>query len=74
MINPRHISMQRWCAAMVDELRAFGQVAPLAGEDWQAWSRQVLTLPGLARYNPPNPEGFDRFEDWADRFNGAVPV
>lgn len=66
--------MQRWCAAQVDELRAFGQIPYLRGEDWRQWGRQVLTLPGLARYNPPDPYGFEQFTDWADRFNGAVPV
>lgn len=74
-INPAGLTIKEWCDFMVSELDAFGQAPILDDEaDWRTWGQQVLLLPGLAAFNPPNPRDFDDFFEWASRFNAAVPL
>lgn len=74
-IDPRTTPIERWCDAMVLELRSLGQVPILQDEtQWRLWGQQVLLIPGVARFNPPNPLRYEEFVDWACAFNLAVSL
>lgn len=43
-------------------------------QDWRVWARHVLQATEISRYNPPQPDAFDDWTEWARRFNQTVPV
>lgn len=72
-IDPRGLSIKRWCDQMVQELRQFGAIPTLLDEQqWREWGQQLLLFPGLQA--TPRPHGFQTFEEWAMAFNLAVPL
>lgn len=74
MIDPTFMSAVEWTDRMAMLLP---QILPLKinqDEDWRAWAMHVLQSPDISRYNPPNPEPFAHWREWAYRFNQTVPL
>lgn len=71
-INPIGMTIKDWCDIMVEELIDLGQAPYVQNDDWQQWGREVLRLPDVAAFNPPDPTFFDNFYEWAQRFNSTV--
>lgn len=75
MIDPIGMSAVEWTDRMNQLLP--GDILPLRidrPQDWRAWARHVIQSPRLSRYNPPNPDQFSNWAEWAQRFNQSVPV
>ena len=43
-------------------------------QDWRAWARHVIQSAAISQYNPPNPDFFEDWQEWAHRFNETVPT
>ena len=72
-IDPRGLSIKRWCDQMVLELSKFGAIPQLLDEDhWQDWAEHLALLQGLE--DTPLPGAFNSFEEWAMAFNLSVPL
>jgi len=72
-ISPKGLTVMDWCDSMAFILGPV--MAPqklLDPTQWKAWALSVIQSPPLARFQPPDPEDFDHWEEWADRFNQAV--
>lgn len=72
MINPIGMTAVEWTDRMALLLT---DVAPLKlnrDEDWRAWARHLCQIASISRYNPPNPEQFSDWREWAERFNNTV--
>jgi hypothetical protein len=73
IINPTRMRPTEWADRMALGLWQFGPVPRMSrDEDWKEWARAVLTLPGVADQQPPNPDQFENFEEWATYFTDAV--
>lgn len=74
MIDPRGMHLAEWCDAATHTLNKYGPIPVLlAIEDWQQWAFDVLQLPRIAKYAPPDPRRFNDWREWVFRFNQAVP-
>lgn len=73
IIDPRGTTVQDWCDRMVLELDRFGTI-PIIGRDmdWKGWGRQVIQLQEISNYQPPSPDEYEEFVEWALDFNDAV--
>lgn len=74
MINPIGMTAVDWANRMALFLP---QVVPMiiyAETEWKNWARHVIQHPDISKYNPPNPDSFDDWVLWAQRFNQSVPV
>jgi hypothetical protein len=41
-------------------------------EDWRLWARNLIQYPQISAFNPPDPEQFEDWRGWAERFNQTV--
>lgn len=74
MIDPSQMGAVEWTDRMALLLP---RVLPLRidrEEDWPAWAMHVLQSPSISQYNPPDPNQFTNWREWADRFNDTVPL
>lgn len=72
MIDPSGMPMLAWADAMALDLDRHGAVYRLDREDdWRRWAAYVVSLPVVNTCDPPLPDGFDSFREWAQRFVGA---
>lgn len=72
-INPTGLTVTDWCDSMSFVLSTVMTPQKLLDpEEWKPWARNVIQSPALAVFNPPNPDDFDRWDEWADRFNQAI--
>ena len=72
MIDPTSMRPVEWTDRMSLLLP---DVLPLKidrDEDWRAWARHVIQSPTVSARNPPNPDQFSEWLDWAYRFNETV--
>lgn len=44
------------------------------GMHWKDWAASVVLLPGIANFQPPDPNGYDDWLEWANGFNQTVVV
>lgn len=75
MIDPTFMSAVEWTDRMA--LLFPGDILPLRidrEQDWRAWARHVLQSPEISQYNPPSPDSYSDWRDWAYRFNQVVPL
>lgn len=73
MIDPIGMNAVEW----TDRMTPLLPILPLKinrEQDWRVWARHVLQSPSISRYNPPNPEFFSDWREWADRFNQTVDL
>lgn len=69
-IDPRFLTAVNWTGQMTLALATYGSIPTLRGEqDWQHWARAVIALPAIAAINPPLPDHFSHWQDWALQFN-----
>lgn len=74
-VDPRYLSILEWCEFTTPLIKDRAAVPRLlTPDDWRSWALTVLQSPQIARYNPPDPLGFEQWQDWAFRFNQAVPL
>lgn len=69
MILPVNIDVVSWADAMTVTLSRYGSVGVLRdAAGWRSWARNVSQLPTISSQNPPNPDFFEDWQDWAARF------
>ena len=74
-IDPRFIDVMHWTAMTSTVLAPYGTVPILPGpEQWTRWASIILTIPALAALNPPRPERFADWREWASQFNMAAQL
>lgn len=72
-INPQGMEARDWCDRMVLELDRFGTIPIImTNEQWKLWANEVIQLEEISFFNPPSPDGYDDFEEWALDFNDSV--
>lgn len=74
MIDPRGMTAIEWTDRMALLLPGVSPLKLDPGQDWKTWARHVIQYPSISQYNPPNPDRFDDWVEWASRFNQSVPV
>lgn len=76
IIDPRGLDAITWANQTIPSLARLGVLAPSLQdeEQWRQWGLVVMQDPRVARFNPPIPQGFDDWREWAVRFNQAVPL
>lgn len=73
IIDPRGLTAIEWTDYMADEL----SVLPMKlfrEDEWRDWARHVIQDPNISKHNPPDPDQFEHWMEWAFRFNEAVPL
>lgn len=76
-VDPRMAKDAReWVEYTISPLAALlGTVAPLQNNmDWVDWAYTVIQDPAVQKFNPPDPRFFNNWQEWAFRFNQAVPL
>lgn len=72
-IDPRGMKPREWCDRMVLELDRFGTIPVIMSNgEWRTWADEVIQLSEISMFQPPSPDSYDEFEDWAIDFNDAV--
>ena len=72
-IDPRFMNARSWAAQTGNILEPYGNIPVLVNdEDWKQWAADITLLPAIANLLPARPEGFLRWEDWANAFNETV--
>jgi hypothetical protein len=68
--------MTEWVDFMILPLQKFmPTVSPLLYEkEWKRWALGVIENSTIAKFSPPDPLNFERWQDWAYYFNQAVRV
>jgi len=72
MLDPRGMDMRIWADTTALQLDQYGPVYRLDDEaNWRDWASYVIALPTVNACDPPLPDDFDDFREWAQRFVGA---
>jgi hypothetical protein len=72
-IDPRGHDVHRWTSETGRNLAKYGTVTKLVNPDaWQQWAANAIMLPAVAAINPPRPERFGTWQEWAFAFNLAL--
>lgn len=72
MLDPWGMPMLAWADATALQLDQYGSVYRLDSEDdWRTWAAYVISLPTVNESDPPLPDDFASFRDWAQRFVGS---
>lgn len=74
MIDPRYLSLPQWVDAVNLSLATYGPATVLQSDDWVLWAHNVLSLPKISAFSPPDPRGFSDWREWAQRFVECVPI
>ncbi len=75
MIDPRGLTVKKWCDATALDLSGLITVPILQrDEDWERWATAVSSSPELSVFHPPDPRYFSDWESWATRFVQAVSL
>lgn len=73
MINPYNTPQQEWFDKTSGILGSLVTPPVLADPDlWKDWARVVVQFPPIAECVPPNPDQYEKWWEWATRFNEAV--
>ena len=73
MIDPRHMSVLEWTDQMAATL-PFPVSRLLDTDEWRGWARNLIQYPQVSAFNPPDPEQFNDWQQWAERFNQVVEL
>lgn len=74
-VDPRGLTVQEWTSFSTPSLSRLASVPVLGDQrDWQQWALAVIQSSKVSRFGPPDPRHFDNWQDWAFRFNQAVPL
>jgi len=69
---PTNMQLNDWSDQVVLDLDQHGVFSKLVDDDWRQWGTQFLGNTELGSYNLPNPYYFGDWQDWAERFCGAL--
>lgn len=73
MIDPRFLDVLEWTDRMA--LLLPFPVFKLGEENrWRDWARYVQSFPQISIFNPPVPDYFEDWREWATRFNQTVEL
>jgi len=74
VIDPRTVSSVKvWCDKMTPYLEIFGYIPRLTDESkWSEWANRVKGIPQISSHNPPDPQAFTDWRQWAMRFNQCL--
>jgi len=65
---PTGMELTDWANQVILDLDPYGAFGRLSDEsEWQNWAVQFLNNTTIGR-NPPNPDGYDDWREWAERF------
>lgn len=67
MIIPHEISIGEWAGNLYIDFPVSFQVSDVSEDNWKEFARQVNRINEISVNNPPEPEGFDNWRDWASR-------
>ena len=74
-IDPRMMTVTEWTDFMAPLLEPFGRMPRLDNpEFWKEWALTLIQRPAIQHFCPPDPRYFEDWEEWAFRFNQAVPL
>lgn len=74
-VDPRYVTVIEWTDFMAPLLEKFGRMPRLDNEEfWKEWALTLIQKPAIQRYQPPDPRYFHDWQEWAFRFNQAVPL
>ena len=71
MIDPRFMDVVEWTDRMAMDL-PFVSERLLDADEWRSWARNVIRYPQISIFNPPDPDFFEDWRKWAERFNQIV--
>ena len=73
-VDPRYLDVLDWANLALPGLSKYGRVPVLTDpKAWREWADDLIQLPGVARFGPPQPDQAPSWQEWALRFNQAVP-
>jgi hypothetical protein len=72
VIDPRHVSLIQWTDAVNLALSTKGPVTKLSGDDWSLWAYNMISIPSIASFSPPDPRHYTDWRTWAERFVECV--
>ena len=72
-IDPQGLEVVEWADWTGSELQPFGDVPRLDDADrWREWAYAVIQNRDIANCQPPDPQHFGDWREWADRFNQTI--
>lgn len=74
MINPTGMTAVEWTDRMAQLLPNITPLKISREEEWGKWAFHVVQTSEISKYNPPNPDLFSDWREWAYRFNQMVPT
>lgn len=74
MIDPTFMGAIEWTDRMAMLLPSIPPMKITREEEWKTWADYVSQFPQISQYNPPSPETYSNWRDWAYRFNEMVPT
>lgn len=75
-VDPRGMTVMNWAECMILPLSRLAPTVArlLRAEDWEEWALGLVQNSQIARFNPPDPRHYTKWEDWALQFNLVVPT
>lgn len=76
VIDPRFMTVIEWTDRMALELDKVDQLIFRLDDpdDWRSWALNILDTPNFEGQNLPDPENYDDWQEWAQRFNQVVDL
>lgn len=74
-VDPRLVDLPRWADetfGLLYDLSAVPRLDAQGEREWIDWARLLVGTPAIAAFNPPDPDSFADWRDWAVRFNEAI--
>ncbi len=73
-LDPRQMkSAKEWCDQVTPYLESLGYIPRLTDDSqWKTWATRVQGIPEISSRNPPRPDQYSNWVDWAVRFNQCL--
>lgn len=72
-VDPIFLDATSWADATSLTLYDLAAVPRLTREeDWREWARGICGDPKVAAFNPPDPDAYGNWRDWALHFNASI--
>lgn len=66
MILPIDIDFDEWADQTSIELQQYGPIPFAYGEEnWVQWATDVISIPAIGRFFPPDPTAYSDWQQWA---------
>ncbi len=76
-VDPRLAKdMKEWVEYSTAPLSRLVGTVPILSTNigWVDWAYNLIQLPEIQKFSPPDPRYFNNWQEWAFRFNQAVPL